>query len=196
MVILLQGDPARAGEMCTETREWCRTRGEQWWLGHALIVSAYAAAADGDPTQAAIYSRDSLRAHHVLNDTLGLAAGLERLGWFAARNALGDVAFDVEYGNGGELTLDDAVAYALGPGEPNQRAEPDGRLPLTRREFQVAQLVAQGQINKQIASQLLVSQRTAETHVENILRKLGFTNRTQVATWVVQRSDRCGPPGE
>ena len=55
---------------------------------------------------------------------------------------------------------------------------------LTRREAEVAWLIAEGRSNKEIAGQLVVSQRTAEGHVEHILAKLGFTSRAQVAAWV------------
>jgi non-specific serine/threonine protein kinase len=55
---------------------------------------------------------------------------------------------------------------------------------LTRRERQVADLLAQGLSNREIATGLMISPRTAESHVENILTKLGCTNRTQVAAWV------------
>jgi non-specific serine/threonine protein kinase len=57
---------------------------------------------------------------------------------------------------------------------------------LTPRERQVAGLIAEGLSNRQIAIRLGTSQRTAESHVENILRKLAFTARTQIAAWVVQ----------
>ncbi|VVJ18159.1 Uncharacterised protein [Amycolatopsis camponoti] len=56
--------------------------------------------------------------------------------------------------------------------------------PLTRREREVAAHVADGLTNKQIAALLHISERTAESHVQHILTKLGFTNRAQVATWV------------
>jgi DNA-binding CsgD family transcriptional regulator/sugar lactone lactonase YvrE len=55
---------------------------------------------------------------------------------------------------------------------------------LTRREQQVAVLVAQGLTNRQIAAQLYISERTAESHVEQIRAKLGIHSRGQVATWV------------
>ena len=58
---------------------------------------------------------------------------------------------------------------------------------LTRREREVAALIAEGMSNKEIAARLVTSRRTAESHVENILRKLGFTSRTQVAAWVAQQ---------
>jgi DNA-binding CsgD family transcriptional regulator len=55
--------------------------------------------------------------------------------------------------------------------------------PLSRREQQVAQLVARGLTNRQIADELFVSERTAENHVQHILAKLGLNNRTQIAAW-------------
>jgi DNA-binding NarL/FixJ family response regulator len=57
---------------------------------------------------------------------------------------------------------------------------------LTERERSVAALIAQGKSNREIAGQLVVSERTVESHVANILFKLGFTSRTQVAAWVVE----------
>jgi predicted ATPase/DNA-binding CsgD family transcriptional regulator len=55
---------------------------------------------------------------------------------------------------------------------------------LTRREAQVAELVAEGLANQQIADRLVIARRTAEGHVERILTKLGFNNRSQIAAWV------------
>jgi DNA-binding NarL/FixJ family response regulator len=48
----------------------------------------------------------------------------------------------------------------------------------------VARLVAEGQSNREIAARLVISQRTAEGHVEHILTKLGFTSRAQIAAWI------------
>ena len=55
----------------------------------------------------------------------------------------------------------------------------------------MAHLIAAGRSNKDIASELVISQRTAENHVEHILAKLGFTSRAQVAAWVA-----ASPEGE
>jgi DNA-binding CsgD family transcriptional regulator/tetratricopeptide (TPR) repeat protein len=57
---------------------------------------------------------------------------------------------------------------------------------LTARERQVAALVAQGKTSREIAARLVVSERTAEVHVSNILGKLGFTSRAQIAVWAVE----------
>ena len=57
----------------------------------------------------------------------------------------------------------------------------------------MARLLARGRSNKEIAAELVISQRTAEGHVERILTKLGFTSRAQVAAWVASPSDDNGP---
>ncbi len=58
---------------------------------------------------------------------------------------------------------------------------------LSSREREVAVLVAQGCTNREIATSLVVSERTAEAHVSNILGKLGFTTRAQIAAWAVEK---------
>src|SRR4029077_3778562 len=66
-------------------------------------------------------------------------------------------------------------------------AERAGEQPqLTQRELQVAELVAEGLTNQAIASRLSIAPRTAETHVENIRRKLQVNSRAQIATWVTR----------
>jgi predicted ATPase/DNA-binding CsgD family transcriptional regulator len=106
------------------------------------------------------------------------------------RAALGEPAYQAAFTYGEGLSLDEAAAYALDR-DPRPPAAPprDGvATSLTRRERQVADLVAVGLSNKEIAAKLVISQRTAESHVEHILAKLGLTNRTQVAAWITARS--------
>jgi DNA-binding NarL/FixJ family response regulator len=103
------------------------------------------------------------------------------------RAALGDAAFTEAFRHGQALTYDDALAYALdGPRQPAPTPHEDTWTPLTRREHQVADLIAQGLSNKDVATRLVISQRTAESHVEHILTKLGFTSRAQVASWIIE----------
>src|SRR6202521_5683272 len=61
---------------------------------------------------------------------------------------------------------------------------------LTRREREVAILVAQGLTNREIATRLFISERTAESHVEQIRGKLGFHSRVQIATWIAADATR------
>jgi DNA-binding CsgD family transcriptional regulator len=59
---------------------------------------------------------------------------------------------------------------------------------LSPRELEVAALVAEGLTNRQIAERLVLSERTAQNHVQHILTKLGFTTRSQIAAWSSRRS--------
>jgi DNA-binding NarL/FixJ family response regulator len=72
----------------------------------------------------------------------------------------------------------------LGERRPVAGEEPAGRTRLTSREHEVAVLVARGLSNADIARRLVISQRTAESHVANILTKRGFTSRSQIAAWI------------
>jgi DNA-binding NarL/FixJ family response regulator len=85
----------------------------------------------------------------------------------------------------GELQLDAAVARRLT--ESLRTASRDGpRTELTTRELDVLRLVGAGKANKEIATELSISERTARTHVSNILAKLHLGSRTQAALWAVR----------
>jgi non-specific serine/threonine protein kinase len=58
---------------------------------------------------------------------------------------------------------------------------------LSRREHEIATLVAQGLTNKQIAATTHISVRTVETHVQHVLAKLDLTSRTQISAWTAQQ---------
>lgn len=80
------------------------------------------------------------------------------------------------------FTKEDAIALALGtPSAAGSRDET--KSPLTPRESEVARLVAAGLSNRSIAQTLVISPRTVDGHVENILGKLGFNSRAQIAAW-------------
>ena len=93
--------------------------------------------------------------------------------------------------------LDRPAAVALGLARPaSDTAAAAGRATasvLSRREDEVADLVAEGLTDREIATRLVISQRTAESHVQHMLAKLGFRSRTQIATWVTQRQTASRP---
>jgi non-specific serine/threonine protein kinase len=107
----------------------------------------------------------------------------------ATRAQLGESAWAAAWVSGQAMTLDQAVAFALATAEP----VPPGVLGesvvgpqpsiLTPREHEVAILVARGLTNHQIASELGMAQRTADTHVSHILHKLGLASRARVRDW-------------
>lgn len=108
------------------------------------------------------------------------------------RRELGDMGFEQALSTGGELTFEQAVALALGsPARRRAAKSKDGasRAGLTRREQEIAALVAEGLTNKEIAAKLVISHRTADAHVEHILAKLGFRSRAQIARWFSQQAD-------
>jgi DNA-binding NarL/FixJ family response regulator len=101
--------------------------------------------------------------------------------------ALGERDYQAAFQHGAGLSVAKTIAYALNE-TPEPEPRPDGaEAILTRREWEVAELVAQGLTNKEIAARLVIAQRTAEAHVERILAKLGLASRTQLATWITQR---------
>ena len=114
------------------------------------------------------------------------------------RSQLGEEGFAVAWAGGKAMSLEQAIEYALSDEEerelptlvpvPEQQRQPDERPErLTRREREVALLVARGLTNRQIALELSVSRSTANNHVARILRKLGVRSRAQIAAWVTER---------
>jgi len=69
---------------------------------------------------------------------------------------------------------------------PERRAAAERFGGLTEREREVAVLIAQGKMNREIAATLVVSLRTVETHVSTILSKLGVPSRSRIAVWAVE----------
>lgn len=97
-----------------------------------------------------------------------------------------EVAAAVRAAHRGEFELDPAVARRLLSSlRTAPHSEPISEL--TPRELEVLRLVGAGRSNKQIAVELGISERTARTHVSNILGKLGMSSRTQAALWAVRR---------
>jgi DNA-binding NarL/FixJ family response regulator len=94
-----------------------------------------------------------------------------------------EVAAAIRAAVAGQLHLDPAAAKALASGLRAPRSTADA---LTAREREVLTLVATGCSNRQIGRHLGVAERTARTHVSNILAKLGLVSRTQAALWAVK----------
>jgi DNA-binding CsgD family transcriptional regulator len=76
--------------------------------------------------------------------------------------------------------------------EPSQTTSPSATH-LTRREWEVAELIAQGLSNREIAGALFICERTAEAHVTHVLNKLGLRSRAQIAIWVARHAELRGP---
>ena len=91
-----------------------------------------------------------------------------------------------------EMFLDPAVARRL----TREMISPSGVSALTERERAVLTLIAGGRTNREIADELVISERTARTHVSNVLRKLRLTSRTQAALVAVREGLVPPPPDD
>ncbi len=112
----------------------------------------------------------------------------------AARTQLARGAWEAAQEEGERMTLEEVGEYALSENEaiPSVTVPPEDKAPhsLTRREEEVATLVARGLTNRQVASELSISEHTAATHVRKILKKLGLRLRAQIAERQPRREDR------
>jgi predicted ATPase/DNA-binding SARP family transcriptional activator/DNA-binding CsgD family transcriptional regulator len=112
----------------------------------------------------------------------------------SARSRLGEAAWKVALAEGRSMSLEEAAEYALSKGvdqsEVTRGQDPsahDGSMSsLTPREREVAALVSRGLTNRQVASELGISERTAGNHVARILHKLGLKSRAQIAIWTTE----------
>jgi DNA-binding NarL/FixJ family response regulator len=106
-----------------------------------------------------------------------------------SRDRLGKGGSEAAWKEGWAMSLDRLMDYALGESETETRVVGG---PLTRREKEVAELVAAGLTNRQIGERLFISWRTVEGHLERIRHKLGARSRTGVATWAVEHGLKFG----
>ena len=97
-----------------------------------------------------------------------------------------EIALAIRAAHRGEVHLDPAVARRLMSTLQPTTAPNDPFAGLSEREREILALVARGRANKEIAHELVISERTARTHVSNILRKLGLASRTQAALLAVR----------
>ena len=156
----------------------------QYGAAYCIELLAWAAQASGEPERAARLLGGGRAAYRSIGATMPRPQqdSAERY-TEQVRRALGRQEFDAAYRQGEQLRLPEAVGYALREAperHPPPAAEPS---PQTRRERQVAAMVARGLTARQIAAELVISPRTAESHVGNILAKLEMTSRTQIAAW-------------
>jgi predicted ATPase/DNA-binding CsgD family transcriptional regulator len=171
-----------AREALEEALPTCLELGDRWLVPLMMAGFAEVAACTGRPQRALRLAGVAIgvcEAGQFSMPTVALGR-LER--WLApARKLAGPVTTQI-MAEGQQMGLAEAVRYAMA-NEPEDawRGGPHGTL--TRRELEVATLVAQGLTNRDIAGRLGVSVRTIDTHVDHVLTKLGFNSRTQLVAW-------------
>ncbi|WP_035844372.1 helix-turn-helix transcriptional regulator [Kitasatospora azatica] len=140
------------------------------------------------PTRAATLFGTAAAAWHDIGEYTDLyipAHTVHELLVGTVRASIGDAGYEKAFRHGSRLGREQAAAFALDqqdrPGPVPQSATAETTL--TPREEEIAELLADGLSNKDIADRLVIAPRTAETHVAHILSKLGLTSRAQVAAW-------------
>ena len=196
MLALLRGDTDTATELERQALQMKVVLGDRSATAFVLEVLAWAAASASRPERAGtlLGAAEALWRH--------LSIDPERVPYLAENRRLSeqgtgvdrdDAAFRAAFQRGAALSDEQVLALAMEQDQPEDAEEaPEMVATLTRRELEVAPLVARGLSNREIADQLLISQRTVESHVDSILRKLGFGSRTQVVAWIVEREARSG----
>ncbi|MFE3059844.1 protein kinase [Nocardia sp. NPDC059239] len=187
-----QGEQSRAIELLEDALRINRPMRSTLVAAMSLEVLSWVAGADGDAERAAVLMGATEGLQRSVGNPAPILPMLDDHDECVqtTRSALGARGFDAAFRKGRAMGMDDAVAYALGEKPADTVPASGPGVALTKRENQVADLIAQGLTNKQIAAKLVISQRTAQGHVEHILTKLGFTSRAQIAAWVVEDAER------
>ena len=166
---------------------------DRWGLPHVLDGFVVLAAAQGQPDSALRLGAASLTLREAIGAPLDPSFVVYRERSLAAvRRASGPGPAAAAWAAGRAMSAEQTIAAALavatgGLRQPKaSHSSATGRRPdeLTARENEVARLVALGMSNQQIAGTLVISERTVESHVGNILDKLGLSARTQIVAWV------------
>jgi non-specific serine/threonine protein kinase len=204
---LALGDREYARSLFEESLRLSRDLGDQWGLAMGLAGMAALALEGWQPERAA----SLLGATQALLDSFGTnlwhVDQMEYEQNVASVKAwIGESRFETAWRQGFDLganDLDQVIELAFADESP--QPEPD-QPPLTllratkrefggltRREREVAALIAQGKSNPAIAKALYIGLRTVEAHVTHILNKLGFSSRTQIAGWAIQKGLASSP---
>ncbi|MFI6102086.1 ATP-binding protein [Lentzea sp. NPDC051213] len=184
---LLHGDPAQVHPLAVEALRVQLVVGDTWGPAYSLWLLACACAELGAYDRAArLLGALRSRERAVRISFAGMSPFhkvLDRTDR-TVRRALGD-DYPVITTLGADLRPEQALEFALEPVPESERRPPKPTLPggLTRQEFTIAGLVAEGLTSRQIGARLFISPRTADRHVVNIRAKLGLPNRVSLASW-------------
>jgi len=187
---LQQGDLDQAYALICESVARYRSQGELKAMGECLIGFGVLASERGMQTEAVRLLTTGATHGRSVYVSLLLAEGKEYERYLAAaRSQLTEQEFEQAQQEGRAQTLEQGIEYALslplGSAVPASK-EQDEFGGLTEREREVVTLIAEGKSNGEIASELVLSKRTVEKHIANILSKLELTSRAQIVRWAME----------
>src|ERR1051326_6566769 len=173
--------------------EWVEL-GDSWSIAKVLESFAAPAQARGQSVRALRLAGSAAVLRERLGPLFDAAAHRQQFQRVlqAAEQSVGRDRVSDVIAEGRAMDLDAAVLYARTVEESPAAAESPAALPaqgplawLTPREREVAALLLRGLSNRHIAEELVITERTAETHVCRILSKLGLDSRAQIAAWII-----------
>jgi predicted ATPase/DNA-binding SARP family transcriptional activator/DNA-binding CsgD family transcriptional regulator len=197
MITLEADETERAEGFFVEGLKLLRRMGEKMGIAYCLLGLAGVAGEQARPERAARL----WGAAEALRENIGMDLSPfdrthsryeERLA--SARSVMDEESWEAAWAEGRAMSPEAAIEHALSGEDPvvvprsSPVFSPDV---LTPREREVAEQVARGLTNRQLATALSISERTVHTHVGRILRKLGLGSRAQITAWVIEtRSSR------
>jgi non-specific serine/threonine protein kinase len=190
LFVMHQGDLQRAAELIQHSIELRRELRDLTGLGWSLESLAWAESALQHHERAATLLGAADKLWEIMGRPLATYQHMYPFHEACVQTAneqLGGARFEAAFEKGAAFSVDDSIAYALGERPATAAPSSEQDTVLTARELEIAELIAEGLSNRQIANRLTISVRTAETHAQNILIKLGFRSRAQIASWVAQQ---------
>ncbi|KAB2342084.1 ATP-binding protein [Actinomadura rudentiformis] len=186
----LRGDPQTASVEAQRTLRLMRGLNDRLGSAMALDLAAGCAGFTGSAERSARLFGAADRMWRIVGAPMFFGPAylsLRGVVLSEVRGSLGEGGWQVFYEEGLRLSLDEAMDHALDerPGVNARGVDPWE--PLTRREREIAALVAQGLSNREISERLVIAKRTVDSHLEHILAKLEMASRTQIAAWVTER---------
>lgn len=184
------GKSERGYEFLNESLSLQRAAGNERGKAECLLGFGALAIGRGLPVQGVrlLTAAVTWAAESLLNTYPGERVTYEK-SLAAAQTALTERAFTEAQREGRTLTIEQAIELALSmplSADATQAENHERVHPLTPREREVAALIAQGRSNGEIAAELVLSKRTVEKHIANILGKLTLTNRSQIVRWAIE----------
>jgi non-specific serine/threonine protein kinase len=186
-----RGDLETAAALQRESLSHLKEPEERWYLSRSFEDIAVIASAQGDYRRAVRL----LGASETLREAIGAPIYPRLRGEFdkavaASRAALGEALFTATWAEGRHLSLAEAIVEALDEGAGQCSGAP-ARAPatttkLTERELEVLRLLAEGHTDRESAAMLFISPRTVETHVTNIINKLGLPSRLAAVVYAAR----------
>ncbi len=196
-VALLGGDLERAKALHKESLALCHELGDMAFASNRLAGLACVAGAEGEVLRAArLFGAAEASCEETGIPLEPAERTLVEPYLVGARSQLEEGTWTKAWEEGQAMSMEEAIEYALSEVKhsttppspaPKQPSAGTRAATFTHRQEEIAALVARGLSNRQIASELSISEHTVATHLRRMLKKLGLRSRAELAAWVSEQ---------